>query len=223
MSYASTFLFLAVVWGAASIRTVLLMTQTRHHGAQGPIATAITGGHVPIGQAIKENGAPLWTCVGCNAKVNLHAITKVDRRLGLQFLPGFDNCNACRWGQMGCRNIRDARNGPTSASSIPEEKEMACMESSRVRTIFRGGSVARDRISVNSKIFNGAWATCELWRGSGAGVVIGNPRHINRHPIRAIKISCCSKWPAVFRIGFRPVKNRLAASMGLARTSAVVR
>jgi hypothetical protein len=47
--------------------------------------------------------------------------------------------------------------------------------------------------------------------------------YINRHSIREIKISCCSMWPAVFRIGFRPAKNRLDASMGLAKTSAVVR
>ena len=32
-----------------------------------------------------------------------------------------------------------------------------------------------------------------------------------------------SMWPAVLRIGFKPVKNRLAASMGLANTSTVVR
>jgi hypothetical protein len=48
-------------------------------------------------------------------------------------------------------------------------------------------------------------------------------RHSNRHSIREIKISCCSMWPAVLRIGFKPAKNWLDASMGLARTSAMVR
>src|SRR5260370_32735952 len=83
---------------------------------------------------------------------------------------------------------------------------------------------------------------CELWAGDRQEAVFGhhpvpqpgsrllipfgeidNPCHINRHSIREIKISCCSMWPAVLRIGLRPVKNRLAASMGLVRTPAVVR
>ena len=64
-------------------------------------------------------------------------------------------------------------------------------------------------------------AQAEQWMVANARR--SSPRHINRHSIREIKSSCCSIWPAVFRIGLRPAMNRFAGSMGLANTSAVVR